>query len=394
MVGDGQQSRHSPQHSPAIFIISSEFRRNLLPFSGLIQPRRLCNREGCGGAVCCSGVIDHGPRTALWLQTKAVTGMMFDLSPHVPPRSLWHSAVAGRAPSDIDELWQPGFPVGQGARIVTAGSEFARHLGAVLPGQGYDWLNAERAPGSATLQKAYHYGDYSFRTGPILTARMLRQWLAWSRARATCPDLLWQVAGRWYDPFRPEVEFEGFESREEALASRRVTLSAVRNAIRRADVVVITLSQTEGWRLADGDIELAGPPPAHVGDAVVAVSARQAEVAADLHHVVTLIRRINGAARVILTLSAQPLAVSVTGGHVLAENGRGKAILRAAMAHLAAQSEVVEYFPAFELLGLSGVTAGAPDMTAALRLFFDGLARAPLVTAETDGEQPGAAGDL
>lgn len=97
----------------------------------------------------------------------------------LPNKAFWRTAVAEKHALHIDELWTPKFSVRPTDRIVTAGSCFAQHIGRALARRGYQWYDAEPAPGILTAPEAkqFNYGVFSFRTGNIYTARMLRQWV-------------------------------------------------------------------------------------------------------------------------------------------------------------------------------------------------------------------------
>lgn len=73
------------------------------------------------------------------------------------------------------------------------------------------------------VRRKYNYGIFSARTGNIYTTKLLLQWLQWAFGTDTPPEEVWEHQGRYYDPFRPAIEPDGFESPEELLASRGAT---------------------------------------------------------------------------------------------------------------------------------------------------------------------------
>jgi len=123
----------------------------------------------------------------------------------LPETAFWKRAVAARNPLEISQLWRPKFPVARKHRVITAGSRFAQHFSRALVARGYGWLDAEPAPKllSEDQAQAYNYGIFSFRTGNIYTARMLRQWLGYAFEGEEPPAEYWQTEGRYYDPLRP-----------------------------------------------------------------------------------------------------------------------------------------------------------------------------------------------
>ena len=69
-------------------------------------------------------------------------------------------------------------------------------------------------------------------------------------------DEFWKRAdGRLVDPFRPQIEPDGFATVEELRASRSAHFAAVRAMFETLDVLVFTFGLTESWRnRADGAI--------------------------------------------------------------------------------------------------------------------------------------------
>jgi len=102
----------------------------------------------------------------------------------LPPKAFWRTAVATGAPLSLDGLWTPKFDISATDRIITAGSCFAQHISRALQAAGYAWFNAEPGPVDLPDPARFNYGVFSFRTGNIYTAALLRQWLemvAWPR---------------------------------------------------------------------------------------------------------------------------------------------------------------------------------------------------------------------
>src|SRR5205823_12256053 len=61
-------------------------------------------------------------------------------------------------------------------------------------------------------------------------------------------DRIWQRPdGRYVDPFRPQIEPEGFQTIDEMEQSRSAHLAAVRRMFEQLDVFTFTLGLTEAW---------------------------------------------------------------------------------------------------------------------------------------------------
>ena len=274
----------------------------------------------------------------------------------LPARSFWRSAVAEPDMLAIDDLWMPKFPLGQDDPILTAGSCFARHIGRTLLELGMNWRDAEPAPPGLTRQErsARQYGVFSFRTGNIYTAAMLRQWLAWATGVQTPGTESWVSDGRHFDPFRPSVEPAGHDSAEAMLAAREATLAAIRDGVAEASCLVFTLGLTEAWHERGTGVVY----PVCPGTVRGTFDAERHEfrnhtfgqVLQDVLDAAELARALNPGLRILLTVSPVALTATATGGHALAANTYSKSVLRAVAGQLAAEHEHIDYFPAYELI--------------------------------------------
>jgi len=100
--------------------------------------------------------------------------------------------------------------------------------------------------------KKYNYGVFSARTANIYTTSLLKQWTEWSLGESKPPTEVWYKNGRYYDPFRPTIEPNGFATELEVHQSREITLEAFRKSIVESDLFVFTLGLTESWCHTDG----------------------------------------------------------------------------------------------------------------------------------------------
>jgi surfactin synthase thioesterase subunit len=275
----------------------------------------------------------------------------------LPARAFWRTAVAEPDPEEIAEVWQPAFTVGQDAPILTAGSCFAQHIGRALLRAGMNWYDTEPPPPGLTAaeRSARHYGEFSFRTGNIYTAAMLRQWLSWAVGDTVPPaDGAWPEGGRYFDPYRPAIEPAGYPSVAAVHAAREVTLAAIRTGLRRACCLMFTLGLTEAWHDASNGTVYPVCPGTVRGRfdqrRHVFRNATFAEVYRDLSAALDLAATARPGLRVILTVSPVPLTATATGGHALVATTYSKSVLRAVAGQLAAESDEVDYFPSYELI--------------------------------------------
>jgi hypothetical protein len=256
----------------------------------------------------------------------------------------------------ISELWEPKFNFLPRQRIATLGSCFAQHFSRELKSRGYGWFDAERAPdifGEAVAKK-YNYGVFSARTGNIYTAAVLRQWMRWTLGAESVPEEVWEKDGRYFDPFRPVIEPNGFESADEVRASREATLRALRTIITETQRFVFTLGLTEGWVNRAKGYAYAACPGTVAGTFDPAQHAFKnysyEEIHRDLSDVAGLIRAQNERLCILLTVSPVPLTATASGKHVLTATTYSKSVLRAVAGHLADTYKIVDYFPSYEIV--------------------------------------------
>ncbi|MFG5408132.1 GSCFA domain-containing protein [Piscinibacter sakaiensis] len=276
----------------------------------------------------------------------------------LPDERYWRRAVAGLDPSQVDPVG-PGFPlrIAPGERVASAGSCFAQHLSRALEAAGMGYLVTEEAPPglSPAEAAARHYRIYSARYGNVYTARQLRQLFERAFGRFTPLEEAWaRDDGRWVDPFRPQIEPEGFESLEALRAARDEHLAAVRRMFEQLDVLVFTLGLTEAWAdRRDGAVFPLAPGVAggrHDPARHVFRNARVAEVVDDLRSLLRGLRELNPRARLLLTVSPVPLVATAEPRHVLVSTAASKAVLRAAAQEIADDEPGCAYFPSYELV--------------------------------------------
>ena len=274
----------------------------------------------------------------------------------LPEKGFWKTAVASRPAFEIRGLWDPKFQILPKHMIVTAGSCFAQHIGRALRDRGFRWLDAEPAPAMLSDENklVFNYGVFSFRTGNIYTAAALRQWIEWAFEVRPAPDEIWQRDNRYYDPFRPAIEPDGFDSAEAVLASRNVTLAAIRRAVEQADFFVFTMGLTESWFNARDGYEYAMCPGTLAGAFDPELhkfrNHDNARIKADVKGAIGVMRKHNKKLRFVLTVSPVPLTATASGQHVLTATVHSKSTLRSVAGDLAANHRLVDYFPSYEII--------------------------------------------
>jgi len=274
----------------------------------------------------------------------------------LPERSYWRPAVAEKNPLDVSSLWTPKHELLPDHAVATAGSCFAQHIGRALVRRGYNWLDAEPAPTAFNVRtrRDFNYGVFSFRTGNIYTAAALRQWIYWALGKETPPAEIWKKKNRFYDPFRPNIEPNGFASAKELKDSRESVLHAIRKIITGADFFVLTLGLTEAWvnhehgyvySMCPGTLAGRFDPELHDFQ-----NYKFQEIEHCLQDCFDTMKSGNTNLKFMLTVSPVPLTASASGEHVLAATTYSKSVLRAVAGQLCQEREDVDYFPSYEMI--------------------------------------------
>jgi hypothetical protein len=274
----------------------------------------------------------------------------------LPPRAFWKTAVADRHFFDITDLATPKRKIRLEDRIATAGSCFAQHIARRLRGSGFDFIDMEPAPSRFLLaeSQSFGYGLFSARYGNVYTSRQLNQ--LWLRAHGQFEPLdnVWGNSDRFYDPFRPSIEPNGFGSAEEVHSSRESHLAAVRRLFRRTDVFIFTMGLTEVWVDQEDGAAFPVCPGTQAGqfdsDRHLFVNLSFNDVMLDMNKFMTSLRRQRPGIHLILTVSPVPLAATASGGHVLTATTHSKSVLRAVAGELASTNEDIDYFPSYEII--------------------------------------------
>lgn len=268
---------------------------------------------------------------------------------------FWATGVANRNMFGIEGLWDPKFRITNKSRIVTFGSCFSQHFGRSLRSHGFNWFIAEKGPVGLSEESAkeFNYGVFSARTGNIYTASLLRQWVDWATGATPVPDEVWEKDGRFYDPFRPRIEPNGFASAEEMLKSRAATVEAFRTCITDGHVLVFTLGLTESWFNIEHGYEYPMCPGTAAGDFDAEKHRHLNQdfrfIRQSLAEAVRRIKKVNPKIKFLFTVSPQPLTATLTGDHVLVAAVESKSVLRSVAGSMK-QFPFVDYFPSYEMI--------------------------------------------
>jgi hypothetical protein len=327
-----------------------------------VGPERLACPRVDGAAYAQLAVFRPGKLSRLWGRTAAPAEANESLwvPPHpyadLPDRHFWRRSMEQTPPTQVDPVSAAPWRISTTDRVATAGSCFAQHISRTLKRQGFRYYVTEAGKGlSAEERRSRQFGVYSARYGNIYTARQLVQLIDRAYGRFVPLDKAWKRPdGRWVDPFRPQVEPEGFDSPLAVTGARDPHLAAVRQLFEETQVFVFTLGLTEAWRRSEDGAVFPLAPGVVAGrydpGSYSFVNFTVAEVLQDIRDAVRRLRAVNPDMRFIFTVSPVPLIATFEDRHVLVSTVESKAVLRAAIAEAAASDPGIVYFPSYEVV--------------------------------------------
>lgn len=274
----------------------------------------------------------------------------------LPDTAFWKRSVVNIVPADVDPSGEASFKIGPEDKVMSAGSCFAQHISRYLHQGGFNALVTEPAheilsPGIAAT---WNYGVYTARYGNIYAPRQLRQLFQRAYGTFVPKENIWMDGDRAIDPFRPQIQPNGFATLQEFELDRQQHFAAVRQAFEELDVFVFTFGLTESWvskedgavfPLCPGVSGGAFDPEIHKFH-----NFSVEEISGDMADFISDLRSVNPTAKIILTVSPVPLVATASGNHVLAATTFSKAVLRVACQMLSDTIEDLYYFPSYEIV--------------------------------------------
>jgi hypothetical protein len=289
----------------------------------------------------------------------------------LPTHCFWRRAIGGVAMADVDPVVRGKFRIAPTDRVATAGSCFAQHIARHLAKAGFNYFVTETLNPFFPdyVGRDYNYGVFTARYGNLYTTRQFLQTLKRAYGIFTPVDDIWAgTDGRFYDPYRPQIQPGGFSSEREFHADRTQHFAAIRRAVEECDVFVFTLGLTEAWvNSKDGAVyPLCPGTAAGTFDASTHkfVNFRMTQVLGDMREALDFIRDRNPRVRFIVTVSPVALLATAEDRHVLVSTTYSKSVLRSVCGELEAQYDDVAYFPSYEVITGSYNRGAyfAPDM--------------------------------
>lgn len=327
---------------------------------------------------------------------------------NLPDHCFWSRTHRGVKPGAIDPVVKGGFKITPKMKIATAGSCFAQHIARHLKSQGYNYLVTEQAHPviSDPVAHAFGYGVFTARYGNLYTTRQLLQLAQRAYGMFTPSEDIWQEGEKLIDPFRPNIQPDGFATRQEFDSARDTHFAAVREMIETCDVFVFTFGLTEAW-VSKKDGAVFPLAPGVAGGTFdtkthAFVNFTVSEVAEDFRAFVALMRKNNPKVKILMTVSPVPLiATAREDQSVICATSYSKSVLRVACEELQATLPATYYFPSFEVItgnSTRGTYFGedlreveeagvAHVMSLFMRHYTNGNAKTPSATPKADSFQ-------
>lgn len=289
----------------------------------------------------------------------------------LPDHCFWSRAHRKPHIRDIDPVVKGHFLLQPEWKIATAGSCFAQHIARHLRASGYNYFVTEAAHPviDDEVAASFNYGTFSARYGNLYTARQLLQLAQRARGLFKPVENLWMQGSNCIDPFRPNIQPNGFSRQDDFTADRERHYAAVRQIMDESDVFIFTFGLTEGWvSKKDGAVFPLAPgvaggsfdPTKHAF-----VNFTVAEIVADFKAFVAMMRENNPNVRVLMTVSPVPLIATARADEsVISATSYSKSVLRVACEELQSSVENCFYFPSYEII-TSNFSRGAyygPDL--------------------------------
>jgi hypothetical protein len=274
-------------------------------------------------------------------------------------KAFWKSGVVDEDPLNIQSLYKKKFNLDQDTSIASAGSCFAQHISKYLLSNGFDVIDKEKAPQGLPekLKSSYGYNMFSARFGNIYSVKQLLQLTKEAAGLLDPKDYIWKKGNKFYDAFRPSIEFNGFNSKSEVIEHRKFHLINVKAMFEKMDVLIFTMGLTQTWTNRYNQLVYPSAPGIIAGQFNPSdfelVNAEYNEILSDFNEFTKIIDTLRKAksqkCKFILTVSPVPLTATALNEHVLLSSIYSKSVLRAVAGKLS-QKNNIDYFPSYEIV--------------------------------------------
>lgn len=322
----------------------------------------------------------------------------------LPKSAFWKSAISNVSALEMEGIYDPKFPISKSMEICAAGSCFAQHIGRQFKERGYSFVDLEKSINLMEKDDLNRFGFdmYSARYGNIYSIRQLLQLFQRANGSFTPEETYWETNGRWYDPFRPSIEPNGFSSLAELQMDLEYHLSRINLLLKSCKIFVFTFGLTEGWiNKSDGSV-LPTCPGTIAGDfddnKYEFHNFTHGEVLADTEAFIEYARTINPDLKFLFTVSPVPLTATASGQHVLPATIYSKSVLRGVCGELSQKYDFVDYFPSYELVSSHPMrsmfynpnlrSVASKGVAHVMSVFFNAIGEEPSVASQPVTSKP------
>jgi hypothetical protein len=269
---------------------------------------------------------------------------------------FWRRAISRLPAHLVDPVVNPRFKINKKTKVSTAGSCFAQHISRRISDIGFNYFVPENGGTLTPAEKMKrNFGTFSARYGNIYTTAQLNQLFDEVYKKFFPIERAWQRPdGRFIDPYRQQVESDGYESAEAVVADREGHLKFVQAVFEESDVFIFTLGLTEAWRSKrDGAVFPLAPGVVggnFNGEEFEFVNFTVAQVAEDMRIFLKNLKEVNNNIKVLLTVSPVPLIATYEKRNVLTSTTYSKSVLRVAADMIISEFGWVDYFPSYEII--------------------------------------------
>jgi hypothetical protein len=268
-----------------------------------------------------------------------------------PSAVFWPDPTRAKKPSSlVTEL-----PFAEGYRFIdretpigSAGSCFAMEIAHRLQADGFNYVITEPAPSGP-----HGYSNACARWGTIFNTPSFRQLVERAFGVSSPSPLLWsnRIGDHLElrDPYREDVAFASLEEFE---ADSRTHLVAVREALLKCKVFVLTLGVNEVWRLKSDRSVFSRAPWRVAANLVESQVLSVEDNMRELQAMLDLWRRYNPEVKFVVSVSPVPLHATFRADdrHVITANTHSKATLRVVAEEFVRRNRDVFYFPSYEVV--------------------------------------------
>jgi hypothetical protein len=239
--------------------------------------------------------------------------------------------------------------------IGSAGSCFAFEMARYFQTQNYNYVITERSddPNLGVFVDGYSPKDkiakFCANFGILFNTPSFKQ-LAEKAFKVREFDKIVYItdSGYYFDPYRENVYFS---SQDAYLDDYEKHIAAVKEALLKCEVFVVTLGLNECWELHDGTV-MSRNPRTNINHLVKHKTLTVQENVDNIQEFFNIIKTHNPKFKLIISVS--PIPFLATGRadeqHIISANCHSKAVLRVAADQLVSENEDMYYLPSYELI--------------------------------------------